>query len=440
MDSSGIAFTIAIATVILLFYLAYNVFNKSENSDKTPEPVDQGEAKKEEKPIPSKAKETKKQAKPVKTKEPQFKHTWLSGTLKAHSDKLTGIDFSSNGKYLLSSGLDRAIYLWSTKEFQSQQPKNVRCNVEFDHAVQVRFSPDSKSFIAGLGVANTIRAFKITKKDDTANLQMVQAAIPDFPKAHKADLINIGISCTAKFIMSCSSDTSINIWDVKGEKLGSIDTKMMNNSFASVSSCGRFFGACGFTPEVRIWEVCFDKAGQFKEIKSAFQLSHSAGVYNFSFNADSTKVVSVSKDLTWKLWNTKIDYERGQDADLLLTGHLKEQGPSMVALSPDSYTIAVVTNKTLRFFNALTAECDEVIENVCNEKVCEILFSSDNKYLAVACDKHVKVFHNITGHKVAIQALKKELVSARTEGAKQRIEQLIDGHYDAIQAADGSQE
>ena len=33
--------------------------------------------------------------------------------------------------------------------------------------------------------------------------------------------------------------------DVKGEKLGSIDTKMMNNSFASVSSCGRFFGACG---------------------------------------------------------------------------------------------------------------------------------------------------------------------------------------------------
>ena len=45
----------------------------------------------------------------------------------------------------------------------------------------------------------------------------------------------------------------------------------------------------GFTPEVRIWEVCFDKAGQFKEIKSAFQLSHSAGVYNFSFNADSTK-------------------------------------------------------------------------------------------------------------------------------------------------------
>ena len=62
------------------------------------------------------------------------------------------------------------------------------------------------------------------------------------------------------------------------------------------------------------------------------------------------------------------------------------------------------------------------------ENVREILFSNDNKYLAIACDKHVKVFHNITGHKVAIQSLKKELNSAKTQAAKQRIEQLIDEH------------
>ena len=38
-------------------------------------------------------------------KETPFKHKWLAVSLKAHSDKVTGIDFSSNGKYFLSSGL-----------------------------------------------------------------------------------------------------------------------------------------------------------------------------------------------------------------------------------------------------------------------------------------------------------------------------------------------
>ena len=79
-------------------------------------------------------------------------------------------------------------------------------------------------------------------------------------------------------------------------------------------------------------------------------------------------MATMSKDSTWKLWNTKIDYERGQEAELIVTGNLKDEGHSLIALSPDSYTVAVVTSTKLIFFNALTAKCDEVIENICNGK------------------------------------------------------------------------
>lgn len=34
-----------------------------------------------------------------------FKHKWIASILKSHSNQVTGIDFSSNGKYLLSTGL-----------------------------------------------------------------------------------------------------------------------------------------------------------------------------------------------------------------------------------------------------------------------------------------------------------------------------------------------
>lgn len=39
--------------------------------------------------------------------------------------------------------------------------------------------------------------------------------------------------------MSASTDTSIHIWDLKGEVLASINTNQMTNSYAAISPCGR---------------------------------------------------------------------------------------------------------------------------------------------------------------------------------------------------------
>lgn len=44
---------------------------------------------------------------------------------------------------------------------------------------------------------------------------------------------------TGKFIMSASTDTSIHIWDLKGEVLASINTNQITNSYAAISPCGR---------------------------------------------------------------------------------------------------------------------------------------------------------------------------------------------------------
>lgn len=83
------------------------------------------ESKASSKPAASKqGKEQKKYVQPTKAKDANtFKHKLLAGSLKAHSDIVTGIEFSSNGKYLLSCGNDRAIFMWSTKEFESPTHK-----------------------------------------------------------------------------------------------------------------------------------------------------------------------------------------------------------------------------------------------------------------------------------------------------------------------------
>lgn len=88
--------------------------------------------------------------------------------------------------------------------------------------------------------------------------------------------------------MSASSDTTLIVWDLKGNVLKTIDTKQGNNNFASVSPCGRFVACAGFTPDVKVWEVEFGKTGDFKDVVRAFEL----------------KVrFSMSQDFVILLWN-----------------------------------------------------------------------------------------------------------------------------------------
>lgn len=48
--------------------------------------------------------------------------------------------------------------------------------------------------------------------------------------------------------------------------------------------------------------------------------------------------------------------------------------------------------------------------------------------MACACDRQVKVFYNITGHRVAITDFTAKLKMAKTQAAKERMEQAIQEH------------
>lgn len=65
------------------------------------------------------------------------------------------------------------------------------------------------------------------------------------------------------------------------------------------------FVFAGFTPDVKVWEVKFNKSEGFEGVRRAFDLSgHKAGIFSCDINSDSTRMVSVSRDGTWRLYNT----------------------------------------------------------------------------------------------------------------------------------------
>lgn len=66
-----------------------------------------------------------------------------------------------------------------------------------------------------------------------------------------------------------------------------------------------WFVGAGFSPDAKVWEVQF-KAGKFVATKNVFNLSgHSSGIYDIAFDQDSSHMATVSKDGTWKLYDTQ---------------------------------------------------------------------------------------------------------------------------------------
>lgn len=129
----------------------------------------------------------------------QFEHSWLSSTLKGHSRSVLDLDFSSNGKHLITCSEDRSLIIWNTNDFDQKEHKSVKGNLELDHAKYVRFAPDSKSILICLAFANTLTVYKMVKKEGgTGGYKIQPIEGLEFPALHKQDIINIGISCNGK--------------------------------------------------------------------------------------------------------------------------------------------------------------------------------------------------------------------------------------------------
>lgn len=161
----------------------------------------------------------------------------------------------------------------------------------------------------------------------------------------------------------------------------------METYSARISPDGRFVATSGFTPDVRVWEVVCSKSGEFERVARAFELTgHTSGIYSFDFSPDSGRMVSVSKDGTWRLYNTAskcilipvlngpcsfcfyftVDYKQGQLATLVVSGKYKGAGlgPARVALSPDGRVVAVGSGTSIYCYSTLNGELSAHIPDV----------------------------------------------------------------------------
>ncbi len=314
----------------------------------------------------------------------------LKMTLTGHTENVSCVCVSPDGKYIMSGSSDSTVRIWDLA-----RREEVR-RFEFDKKVNVydtRFSPDGKYIVSGA-------EYGFVRIWDWENAKEIQRL-----DGHKNGVNSVCFSPDGKYIAT-GDDNAVRIWDWEKQeeiyKLQRID-KVRSICF---SPDGKYVAAGAFDGDVWVWdlenrrrvcqlmgptiyltEICFSPDG--KHIAVGFgdatvriwdwengeeirKLDNSKKVGSVCFSPDGKYLVLCSSDLMVRVWDWKTLEEI-----VILDGHVSIV--NRVCFSPDGkYVISGSWDRTVRVWDWDKQRGVQRVEKQ-TKRVGNLCFSPDGK-------------------------------------------------------------
>ncbi|KIL65494.1 hypothetical protein M378DRAFT_10853 [Amanita muscaria Koide BX008] len=240
----------------------------------------------------------------------------LQLSIRGHTDSVTSIVFSPDGKRIASGSEDKTICIWDAETgLQVGNPLQGHA----DKVTSVAFSPDGKRIASG-SLDKTIRIW-----DAETGLQRGNPL-----KGHTGFVTSVAFSPDGIRIASGSQDKTISIWDAEaGLQMGN-----------PLKGHTHWVRAVAFSPDgKRIASGSYGNTVYIWNTQTGLQVGnplkgHTRGVSSVAFSPDGKRIASGSDDETIYIW----DAETGLQVGNPLKGHTR--WVRSVAFSPDGKIIA----------------------------------------------------------------------------------------------------
>ncbi|MCX8124085.1 MAG: caspase family protein [Spirochaetes bacterium] len=250
----------------------------------------------------------------------------LLRTMVGHSGTVEAIAFSPDGRTLVSCGADKTIKWWEV------ETGKIVINIDTaSYMKTIAFSPDGKMIATGSDDA------KVKIWDWSTGKEIITFF------GHRGDITSVAFSVDNRFVASASKDGTIKLWEISTGKIVRIFSGHTGDvTSIAFSPNGRILVSGSSDTTVKVWDVITQRL--------IHTLSgHKDSVLSVSFSQDGKYIASGSADESIAIW----DYETGR-LSAVLKGHSSVVS-SVVFLPQGNYLVSGAWDNTIKLWDIVNS-------------------------------------------------------------------------------------